>query len=140
MKYNDYEIYKTARKTAKFNNILFSEDIKACVDLSLLAEADIDTFIYDDILKHIKYLNSADSYMYFGKEVNAFYYFDGIIKFYPLRIYDKDMCKRKYVIFIAQKAQITKVKRMSIYTEWERQQIQVEKIMSGYEEEVAVYE
>ena len=105
MKIKEYKLYKTAKKTAKENNLEHIDSFEAgkrniLFDFSLLDSTDELT---DDEKQYIRdhalrYVYASNYEQFYGKEFDDFTVCDGRALYYPHKVYDEHGCERRYVI------------------------------------------
>lgn len=144
MKIKEYKLYKTAKKTAKENNLEYVNSIETgkrniLFDFSLLDNADELT---DDEKQYIRdhalrYVYASNCEQFYGKEFDDFTVCDGRALYYPHKVYDEHGCERRYVIMQLAKIVHTRGTRNSVYDDYETTEI---KLDSGYTEPVSDYE
>lgn len=144
MKIKEYKLYKTAKKTAKENNLEYVDSFETgnrniLFDFSLLDSTDelMDyekRYIKNHALRHI---DAVWNEQFYGKEYDNFTYCDGRALYYPHKVYDEHGCERRYVIMQLAKIIHTRRTRNSVYDEYDSTEI---KIDSGYTEPVSDYE
>jgi hypothetical protein len=144
MKIKEYKLYKTAKKTAKENNLEYVDSIETgkrniLFDFSLLNNADELT---DDEKQYIRnhalrYVHVSSCEQFYGKEFDNFTTCIGRALYYPHKVYDEHGCERRYVIMQLVKIIHTRGTRNSVYDEYDSTEI---KIDSGYTEPVSDYE
>lgn len=144
MKIKEYKLYKTAKKTAKENDLEYVDSIETgkrniLFDFSLLDNTDELT---DDekqcIRDHaLRYVYASNCEQFYGKEVDDFTYCDGRALYYPHKVYDEHGCERRYVIMQLAKIVYTRGTRKSVYDDYRTTEI---KLDSGYAEPVSDYE
>lgn len=144
MKIKEYKLYKTAKKTAKENDLEYVDSIETgkgniLFDFSLLDNADELTddekqYIRDHALRHVCASNCEQFY---GKEFDNFTVCDGKALYYPYKVYDENGCKRRYVIMQLAKITHTRGIRKNIYDNYETTEIELD---SGYTEPASDYE
>lgn len=123
MKIKEYKLYKSAKKTARENNLIESESLsntKTLIDFSELENIDELTeeekeFIKQDTIKNICAYNRE---LFYGKEFDVFTRCNGIAGYYIHKVYRKDG-KHLYNIMQLGKIVHTHTERKSIYDSWE---------------------
>lgn len=105
MKIKEYKLYKTAKKTAKENNLEYVDSFETgkrniLFDFSLLDNTDKLTneekqYIREHALRN---LHASDCEQFYGKEFDNFTVCNGRALYYPHKVYDEHGCERRYVI------------------------------------------
>lgn len=108
MRVKQYNVYKTAKKTATENNLVIAVDNLGVQDKKRLFDfSEIDNnhalrpeekdYIKQSAMDHVSAAFKSD---YYGKEIDSFYHFNGVTEFIVHRIYREDG-KHLYNIFQA---------------------------------------
>ena len=121
-----YKLSKTAKKTAKENNLVKPESLSNTVqlfDFSLLdkmaiSEAEKETLM-NDAMKHV---TGAFPDCFYGKEIDNFTTFSGIASFYVHHVYSKDG-KHLYNILELAAVDHCHKTRNSIYDDYSAEEI-----------------
>ena len=123
IRYKNYQLFKTAKKTATVNNLVIAEkatnkEITRLFDFSLindeyaLNEVEREV-IKNDALSHIT--GKAFNISYFGKEFDSFSYCDGVATYNVHNVYNKDTGKLLYRILEVAEIVNKRGTRKSIY-------------------------
>ena len=102
MKIKEYKLYKTAKKTAKENNLEYVDSFETgkrniLFDFSLLDNTDKLTdeekqYIREHALRN---LHASDCEQFYGKEFDDFTVCNGRALYYPHKVYDEHGCERR---------------------------------------------
>lgn len=122
MQVKTYDLYKTAKKTALKNNLVFSEkygyEKDLLFDFSELDFIDISETEKEIIKKSaLKNLAKHDRFDYYHSDVENFTFCNGISMFYKHRVYTTSG-KQLYVILQLYSLNHNSNNRESVYDEW----------------------
>ena len=116
MKYKEYDILSTSKKTATVNNLEISSNKERLFDFSLLAEVEITdiekNIIKQDAIKHIMFSSKVS---YYGETIDQFAACDGVALYHVQKVYSAKTGKRLYGIFTLAKIKHYSKNRQSIY-------------------------
>lgn len=143
MKIKQYDLFKTASKTAKANNLVIAEKKTAKDTYRLFDFSELDTLYgvsneEKEIIKKsaLDHVCSAFKEDYYGKEIDNFTYCDGISKFYCHRIYSESG-KLLYRIFQLVALNHSHMERKSVYDDFQCTKYEM---TCGWAEPIADYE
>lgn len=121
MKEYNYQYFKTAKKTAKENNLFFfigASGNKDLFDFSLLDTMEIPEEEKDVVKEHaLKNVSVASRESWYGKQFDSFHICNGNALYHAKRIYSSATGKLLYRIFILVKIKHVSGTRNNI---WER--------------------
>ena len=144
MKIKEYKLFKTAKKTARENNLEYIDSFETgkrniLFDFSLLDNTDELTDYEKRYIRNhaLRYVDAVWDEQFYGKEFDGFTICDGRALYYPHKVYDENGCERRYVIMQLAKIVHTRGTRKSVYDDYKTMEI---KLDSGYTEPVSDYE
>ena len=116
MKYKEYNVFSTSKKTATVNNLEISSNKERLFDFSLLNEIEI-TDIEKNIIKQdaIKNLMFSNKISYYGSTIDQFAACDGVALYHVQKVYSEKTGKRLYGIFTLAKIKHYSKNRQSVY-------------------------
>lgn len=129
MKTKEYNLFKTAKKTAKENNLIIAENniatTKTLFDFSELDNVDIQEWekevIKENALKNVCTFNKESFY---GAEYDIFTSCIGMALYIPYKVFEKESGKHLYNIMQFAKINHTHSERKSLYDSWENTNIE----------------
>lgn len=124
-----YKLYKTAQKTARENNLVIAEKKSPKDTVRMFDFAELEGIPMSEIEKEViqkdalDHVGSAFLESFYGREVDNFFFFDGVAKYHCHRVYD-EQGRLLYRIFQLVEMVHRKNKRRSVYekytqTAWE---------------------
>lgn len=143
MKIKQYDLFKTASKTAKANNLVIAEKKSSKDTYRLFDFSELDTLCgvsneEKEIIKKsaLDHVCSAFKEDYYGKGIDNFTNCDGISKFYCHRVYSESG-KLLYRIFQLVALNHNHIERKSIYDKFQCTKYEM---ACGWSEPIADYE
>lgn len=143
MKIKQYNLFKTASKTAKANNLVIAEKKTSKDTYRLFDFSELDTLYgvsneEKEIIKKsaLDHVCGAFKEGYYGKEIDNFTNCDGISKFYCHRVYSESG-KLLYRIFQLVALNHSHMERKSIYDDFQCTEYEM---TCGWAEPIADYE
>ena len=115
----DYKLFKTAKKTAKENGLVYADN-KRIFDFSLLEELDIpeeEKQVMKDAA--LKTVTAGSKTAYAIKKLDNFHFIDGYVDYSVNKVFTDNGCKRLYCIFEAANVHHTSGNRKCVWDEFD---------------------
>lgn len=118
----EYKLFKTAKKTAKENSLMFADN-QRIFDFSLLDTLEVPAEEKQEMqATALKTVTANFNTAYCIKSFDNFHFIDGYIDYSIYRVYDSHG-KRLYCIFEAENIHHTSGHRKSVWDDYERKSI-----------------
>lgn len=115
----EYKLFKTAKKTAKENDLVFADN-QRIFDFSALDILDVheeEKQVMKDVA--LKSVTAGSKTAYAIKKFDNFHFIDGYVDYSVYKVFADNGCKRIYCIFEAANIHHTSGKRKCVWDEYD---------------------